>query len=213
MPPGRPREFDVGQAVDRAMKLFWRKGYEGTSLTDLTEALGITRPSLYAAFGNKEGLFRAALDRYVEGPSGYIADALKAPTARAMAEQILRGAVKLNTNARHPGCLMVHGALACGGEAEAVRRDLGSRRLAGEQIIVEHLKKAKASGDLPPDCNPRDLARYLRSVVYGIAVQAAGGATERDLQKVVDLAMHAWPAGGKRKKSRGKRHLASTISP
>jgi AcrR family transcriptional regulator len=199
MATGRPREFDVDQAVDRAMKLFWRKGYEGTSLTDLTETLGITRPSLYAAFGNKEGLFRKALDRYVEGPSGYIAEAFKAPTARAAAEQILRGAVKLNTNPRHPGCLMVHGALACGSEGEAVRRDLNARRMAGERAIARRFDQAKASGDLPADSDPKDLARYLRSVVYGIAVQAAGGATRKELSKVVDLALLAWPESGTRK--------------
>ena len=151
---GRPREFEVDRAVDRAMEVFWRKGYEGTSLDDLTKAIGITRPSLYAAFGNKEALFRKSLDRYVEGPSAYVAKALNAPTAREVAELILRGAVELNTNPRHPGCLMVQGALACGGEANAVREELRVRRADGEQAIRERLKQAKADGDLPRDADP-----------------------------------------------------------
>src|ERR1700674_4986058 len=94
---GRPRAFDVDQALDRALHLFWRKGYEGTSLSDLTRAMGINRPSLYAAFGDKETLFRKALDRYVEGPDAYLGEALKQPTARAVTERLLRGTAELLT--------------------------------------------------------------------------------------------------------------------
>lgn len=194
MPLGRPREFDIERAIDRAMELFWRKGYEGTSLADLTKALGITRPSLYAAFGSKKELFRKALDRYVEGPSAYVAQALDAPSAREVAELMLRGAIELNCNPRHPGCLMVQGALACGPESEPVRKELAARRSGGERAILERLKRAKADGDLPRDAIPADLARYLRSVVYGIAVQAAGGATREELHKVADTALLAWPS-------------------
>src|SRR5437870_3401565 len=123
-PMGRPRAFDVDKALERALRVFWRKGYEGTSLSDLTKAMGINRPSLYAAFGNKEALFRKALDRYAEGPAAYTRTALDGPTARAVVERLLRGVVDLLTNPRHPpGCLAVQGALACGDAADSIRRE------------------------------------------------------------------------------------------
>src|SRR5580658_9387337 len=92
---GRPRSFDINRALDRALVVFWRKGYEGTSVSDLTKAVGVNRPSLYAAFGDKETLFRKALDRYLKGPAAYTQDALREPTARAVAERLLLGAADL----------------------------------------------------------------------------------------------------------------------
>src|SRR5438093_7941762 len=113
-PRGRPRAFDCDQALDRALQLFWQKGYEGTSLSDLTEAMGINRPSLYAAFGNKEALFRKALDRYAHGPASYVREALNEPTARAVVERLLRATADALRDPRTPpGCLAVQGALAC----------------------------------------------------------------------------------------------------
>src|SRR5262245_62821062 len=110
MPKGRPREFDVAEALERAMQVFWRQGYEGATLPDLTQAMGINRPSLYAAFGSKEELFRKALDRYVEGPAAYMREALNEPTARAVAERLLGGSIDLVTDRRNPrGCLIVQG--------------------------------------------------------------------------------------------------------
>ncbi len=94
---GRPRSFETDKALDRALQVFWRKGYEGASLSDLTKAMGINRPSLYAAFGDKEALFRKALDRYTDGPAAYVREALHQPTARAVAERLLRGAADLLT--------------------------------------------------------------------------------------------------------------------
>src|SRR5436190_2124683 len=121
MPRGRPREFDIDEALDRALAVFWRNGYEGTSLPDLTEAMGINRPSLYAAFGNKEELFRRVLDRYAEGPAACARAALNEPTARAVAERLLRETVDLLTDAHGPRkCLLVQGALACGEAADPV---------------------------------------------------------------------------------------------
>jgi len=112
---GRPRSFDIDRALDRALVVFWRKGYEGASLSDLTKAVGVNRPSLYAAFGDKEALFRKALDRYLKGPAAYTQEALREPTARAVVERLLLGAADLNAARRNPGgCLMVQGALACG---------------------------------------------------------------------------------------------------
>src|SRR5256714_13652479 len=141
---GRPREFDPDEALDRALQVFWRKGYEGTSLPDLTKAMGINRPSLYAAFGNKEALFRKALDRYAEGPAAYVREALNEPTARAVAERLLSGAIDLVTNPRNPrGCLMVQGALACGEAADCIRRELVSRRVAGGPAVRPRLERGR----------------------------------------------------------------------
>src|ERR1700691_2548703 len=112
---GRPRGFDTEKALDAAMREFWRKGFEGASLADLTKAMGINRPSLYAAFGDKEALFRKVLDRYADGPARYVREALQEPTARAVMERLLRGAAEISADRHSPrGCLMVQGALACG---------------------------------------------------------------------------------------------------
>ena len=110
---GRPRSFDAGDALERAQRVFWRKGYLGTSMSDLTEATGVNRPSLYAAFGNKEALFRKVMDRYGEGPFAHFAEALAAPTGREVAERLLRGGAALATDPRTPpGCLWVRGSLS-----------------------------------------------------------------------------------------------------
>jgi AcrR family transcriptional regulator len=131
--PGRPRSFDPDAALERAMHVFWAKGYEGASLSNLTRAMRINRPSLYAAFGNKEELFRKVLDRYVDGPLAYFGKALAAPTARDVIEQIFFGAAKMAGDPRFPsGCLMVQGALAVGNAARSVRKEAVGRRIASE---------------------------------------------------------------------------------
>lgn len=194
VPRGRPREFDIDQALDRALRVFWRKGYEGATLPELTRAMGINRPSLYAAFGSKEELFRQALDRYAEGPAGYLGEAMGEPTARAVAERLLDGTIEVVTDRRNPrGCLLVQGALACGETAESIRRELAARRLAGEAAIRKRFERAIADGDLPGDSDPADLARYIVAVMQGIAVQAASGANRAELRQVAALALRAWP--------------------
>src|SRR5208282_1987722 len=147
---GRPRSFDIDRALNRALQVFWRKGYEGTSLSDLTKAAGVNRPSLYAAFGDKEALFRKVLDRYFNGPAAYTQEALKEPTARAVVERLLRGAAELNAAPRNPGgCLMVQGALACGEAGDSIRQELVACRAAGEASLRRRLQRAKSGGDLP----------------------------------------------------------------
>jgi AcrR family transcriptional regulator len=182
------------KALDRALRVFWRKGYEGASLPELTRAMGINRPSLYAAFGNKEELFRKALDRYAEGPAAYVAEAMNEPTARAVVERLLTGTVELLTDRRNPrGCLVVQGALACGEASESIRRELLARRAAGQALLCDRLERASAEGDLPRDASCDDLARYVMTVIHGMAVQATGGASRAELLQVVELALRAWP--------------------
>lgn len=194
VPRGRPRAFDTDKALDYALQVFWKKGYQGASLSDLTKAMGINRPSLYAAFGDKKALFRRALDRYADGPSAYVREALKQPTARAVVERLLNGAAELLSDPRNPqGCLMVQGALSSGEAADPIRQELIARRAKGEAAIRKRLQRAKSEGDLPPDSVPADLARYLVIVIRGMAVQAAGGASRRALRRVVQMAMRAWP--------------------
>lgn len=201
---GRPREFDAERALERAMMLFWRQGYEGTSITDLTSALGVSSPSLYAAFGSKEELFLKAFDRYEAYAGVYREEALNAPNAREYARALLQGAAELHGDKKNPpGCLGVQGALACGPNSDAVRKELIRRRKMGEAIVRDRLKRAKAEGDLPDSADPADLARYLSIMIYGITVQAAGGATKEELLRVADVALLNWPEAP-RKKTRKK---------
>jgi AcrR family transcriptional regulator len=194
VPRGRPREFNVDRALDRALRVFWRKGYEGASVAELTRAMGINRPSLYAAFGSKEALFRKALDRYAEGPAAYVAEALNEPTARAVAERLLGGTIDALTDPHNPhGCLVVQGALVCSEAAESVRRELVSRREADEAAVRQRFERALAEGDLPAGTVPADLARYVVTVIRGMAVQAASGASREELRRVVAMALRAWP--------------------
>ena len=194
MPAGRPREFDPDKALDQAMAVFWKKGYEGASLPDLTRAMGINRPSLYAAFGNKESLFRKAMDRYMGGPAAHVTEALAAPTAREVAARLLHGGIDIVADGKGPGgCFMVQSALACGDSAEALRKEVADRRAAGEAAVRARLERAHKEGDLPKEVDAATLARYLMAVTYGMAVLAAGGATRDDLTVVADMALRAVP--------------------
>lgn len=191
---GRPRSFDADAALDAAMELFWRQGYEGTSLAALTEATGVNAPSLYAAFGNKEALFLKAVDRYIQRPASYLHRALGEPTARAVAEKALAGAIDMVMRPGAPeGCLLVHGALAANPSAGPVRAELSRLRAGAEAAVRRRLERAAAEGDLPPDADPTRLARYLMTVIWGLSVQAAGGATRKQLKEVAEIALRGWP--------------------
>ncbi|MEU6784988.1 TetR/AcrR family transcriptional regulator [Nonomuraea angiospora] len=191
---GRPRGFDADEALENAMRVFWENGYEGASLTDLTEAMRINRTSMYAAFGNKEELFRKALMRYSDGPASYGAEALAEPTAQQVATVFLRGAVRSATLPGYPtGCLSLRASLV-GGEDGRVIRDLLAAW--GEEIstkLTDRFRRAVEEGDLPPETDPPVLAKYVITIGNGIAVQAAGGAERDILQLVADAALRSWP--------------------
>lgn len=194
MPKGRPREFCVDQALAAALRVFWSKGYEGASLSDLTEAMGITRPSLYAAFGNKEALFRKALDLYEREKLEYMHSSLSAPTARGVAERLLNGAVELQLSSCDPkGCMGVINSVACGAEAESIRAEVLARGAKAKQALTARFERARAEGDLPADTDPAALTSYLVAILQGISMQGGAGATEAELRGLVTMSLTMWP--------------------
>jgi AcrR family transcriptional regulator len=192
-PRGRPREFSVEDALTQALRVFWTHGYEGASISDLTEAMGITRPSLYAAFGNKEELFRKALDLYERDKLAYIGEALKAPTARGVAEHLLQGAIDLQTGSDPKGCLGVISSTACGTEAESIRQEVLERRASSDAALLKRFERAKAEGDLPDHITPEGLMQYLTAVIQGLCLQAGAGASIEELQRLKDTTLSVWP--------------------
>ena len=171
------------------------RGYEGATLPELTAAMGINRPSLYAAFGNKEELFRKALEHYQTGPQSFLTEALRKPTARSVVEAIFSGFVTMQRDrAKARGCMIVSGALVCGQDAEPVRRELVRLREATVAVIRDRFDRAMQEGDLPKGSDCATLARYIVTVLNGMAVQAVSGATQNELRRVAAVAMQAWPA-------------------
>jgi AcrR family transcriptional regulator len=190
---GRPRTFDADAALDRAMEVFWRHGYEGATIAQLTEAMNINPPSLYAAFGSKEGLLKAALDRYTERRDAWMEEVLGAPTAREVAERLLLGTADAQTDpANPPGCLLVQGGLACGTGSANVPFELAARRTHTEDQLRERFMRAKAEGDLGESADPAALARYLSAVTAGMGVMASS-ATDRDaLREIAAVSLKAF---------------------
>lgn len=189
---GRPREFDAETALDQAMEVFWRHGYEGATIAQLTEAMGINPPSLYACFGNKEGLLKAALDRYTKLRAVWMDEVVAAPTARDVAERMLMGIAEKQTDpANPPGCLLVQGGIACGTGSENVPFELAARRAQNEDELRERFVRAKAEGDLKPTSDPAALARYVSAVSVGMGVMASSGADREALRQVASVAVQA----------------------
>jgi AcrR family transcriptional regulator len=191
---GRPREFCVEEALASALRVFWSRGYEGASMAELTAEMGITKPSLYAAFGNKEALFHKALDLYEREKLAYMRSALDAPTARGVAEKLLRGALEIQmSNCDPTGCLGVISMSACGIEAESIKADVVKRRASSEAALIARFERARAEGDLPETIEPVALVRYLTALLQGLSVQAGSGATCQELGQLVETSLSVWP--------------------
>lgn len=186
------------------MSVFWQKGYEGTSFEDLTKATGVARPGLYAAFGNKEELFRKALDLYDARYMPFMSEALDEPTSLEVVERILRGSANLHTmSSTHPGCLGLNGALACSDDAEPVRRELIRRRAATQLALRRRLDKAQREGDLPSSVDNATLASFVMAVSQGMAVQAKAGSSRKALEGLVDYVLSTWPAPSENRHGKG----------
>lgn len=193
---GRRREFDEAKVLDAALCVFWRKGYEGTSYADLTEAAGVERPALYSAYGNKEQLFRRAIARYGERYLEHFPGALERPTSREVVAHLLFATADLNTRyPDRPGCFMINGVLAGSDEAEPVRQALIEARAMAEVQLRERFERAKAEGDLPETSDPEALAAFVMAIAHGMAVQAKAGFSREKLEAVATQALATWPSG------------------
>ncbi|MEV8341393.1 TetR/AcrR family transcriptional regulator [Streptomyces niveus] len=193
MPGGRPRNYDPEAALNAAMVTFWTQGYEGTAMSDLTAAMGMSAPSIYAAFGDKESLFRKAVERYMAGPGAYLEVALRQRTAEALARAFLYSAVEAVAGEHTPrGCLVVQSALAVNPRSASVREYLNGLREDGVRILADRLRSYSGAAGLPPGSDPSALARLLVTVVQGVAVQAASGAPRAALRAVADEMMLCW---------------------
>jgi AcrR family transcriptional regulator len=191
---GRPREFDVDQALAAALRVFWSKGYEAASLSDLTEAMGITRPSLYAAFGNKESLFMQALDLYARDKLAYIQCALEAPTGRGVAQRLLEGALDTCTGQGQPrGCLGVISSVSCANDNDSIREHVHARTEASRNALTDRMQRAIDEGDFSVPIDAEAITRYLSAVLQGLSVQASSGATREELKRVVEATLAMWP--------------------
>ena len=194
MPRGRPRKFDEEKALDTALRLFWRHGYEGTSISTLAQAMGLTVPSVYNAFGNKESLFMKTVDHYEHYSAGLYKEAFAKTSAREVARGILMGEVDLVSGEGTPkGCLMIQGALATGPESEAVQQAMARFRRQAEADVAGRFEQFQEAGQLPSGWNANALAGYVITVATGMAVQAKSGASRQELIDVADMALKVWP--------------------
>ena len=200
-PRGRPRAFDRDDALDRAMYLFWSRGYEATSVSDLTESMGITPPSLYAAFGDKKRLFLEAVDRYQAGPGSFAQRALcDEPTAERAMRRLLMDTVESFCDPKHPkGCMVVLSATNCTAESSDVLDALTDRRCAAERVIRNRIAAGLAAGELPAGTDVDALAGMVVTTLYGLSIKARDGASRTSLRKIVEQTLQAWPRRKARK--------------
>jgi AcrR family transcriptional regulator len=197
---GPPKAFDVDKALEAAMRVFWQKGFADAALSDLTKAMRINRPSLYATFGNKHALFRKAIVHYVDQGNSSFEDTKKAATARDFVAAVLRRKVDLYTNPSFPqGCFFIQSAMA-GAASQPARRAALDARETNEKAILDQLKTYKKPGELPPGFTAAELTAFVVSVGNGIAIRAADGASREALYRIVDISLAFWPAKKSAKK-------------
>jgi AcrR family transcriptional regulator len=190
---GRPREFEIDDAIDKATALFWRNGYEGTSLSDLTKTIGISPPSFYFAFGSKEALFRRAIERYFVEQNTIAEAAFRQPTARAVATHFLYGYADVLTDPGHaPGCLAMNSALPSAAGAP-LREWLAGLREQMRQRLWDRFAEAREVERFPPGMDADALSRLVLILAWGMAVEAQSGATRTDLRRAIALALPVWP--------------------
>ncbi|GAA1244555.1 TetR/AcrR family transcriptional regulator [Prauserella halophila] len=194
-PRGRPRAFDREAALDAAMRMFWEYGYEATSVSGLTAAMGIGSPSLYAAFGDKEALFREAVEHYVRHYGWQAVDELdREPVVRRAVQAMLLANAGLYTDPALPrGCMVVDAATNCAPGNDAVREFLAGQRRVTRERIAARLQRAVAEGELPADADLDALVGFCETVRNGLSNLARDGRSAGELRSIVDLAMNAWP--------------------
>jgi AcrR family transcriptional regulator len=191
---GRPRSFDRDDALKRALLVFWKHGYDSTSIALLTDALGIGAPSLYAAFGDKRALFDEALEYYVKTYGAFTMRALREEAnERAAIERLLREAAVAFTSKDHPPGCLVSGATNCSPQSAWVQRRLKSLRAYSIRALEEKIGSAKARGRLPPDVDVHALALFYASMLQGMSGQARDGASREELEAIAEAALRAWP--------------------
>jgi AcrR family transcriptional regulator len=189
MAMGRPRAFDADQAVAAVLPIFMAKGYEGATFAELVAAMGISPPSFYA-FGSKEKLFERVIDLYAEQGADIVAEALAAPTAFAVLKRVLRKTADADTDPARPGgCLFVQGTLTCSDKAGGGRAQLAARRQALQPVLAARLREAASAGDDSVTGDPEKVARFVSTVIQGLAVQAASGADRNALHEAVEIAL------------------------
>lgn len=194
---GRPREFDRQQALERARDAFWRRGYEGTSMSDLVAALGIASARIYAAFGSKEALFREAIALYEAGEGGFADRALAEElTAREAIARMLRDAVEIYTRPGQPqGCMVVSAATNCSAENDAVMAWLAKHRRARTASLIARLRRAVKNGELPVQTDVEMLGDCFAALLHGLSVQARDGVPKRRLLALIPPALRLLDPG------------------
>jgi AcrR family transcriptional regulator len=190
----RPREFDEDEVLQAALRVFWEKGYESTSLSDLLEAMGLTKSSLYKAFGSKEALFWRVVERYQRDYLGFRHEALAEPTPRRIAERLLYGMTELHSGGLTPvGCLELNAALACSTDTELIRRELVRNRERFRLWLRDRFEETLAIAPLPAGMTSNDAASLIISLIQGLAVQAKAGVSRETSCRVVRAALLSWP--------------------